>query len=433
MAGFSCSAILTLYLTAIVFLQGADLSLETKATQDLTMPSRSNSSGAAFNKPLRIISPHNEKSENTSQIQAKQGCANCSKNYNEKNGSDLHNLRIEMIKAKLLAKLQLEKEPVLKHKPKELRIAALLSNLNLIEEENDENEPEYDEDEYYGKTTQIILFSEKAKVPVSRTRRNFSRKLRFYFKLEENSVHSSVSSAVLWLHMRKSKKAELEGRFLHIVALNTEETMQGNMEMHVQVVKSIVKKEKKSGSGWIVVEMKEIVQHWFNKASPTHFNATHRGVLGLEISCQDCERDTSQLISSRGPLRPFVVIDLNKPKALRRTRRQPIDCVGGEPASHCCRRTLFVNFTKIGWDSWIIYPTGFNANFCEGRCDNVISPIYTYSYLIQEMSKSDLQQEFSICCTPSKMSGLSILYFDDDERVMKQDVPNMRVDACGCS
>ena len=175
MAGFSCSAILTLYLTAIVFLQGADLSLETKATQDLTMPSRSNSSGAAFNKPLRIISPHNEKSENTSQIQAKRGCANCSKNYNEKNGSDLHNLRIEMIKAKLLAKLQLEKEPVLKHKPKELRIAALLSNLNLIEEENDENEPEYDEDEYYGKTTQIILFSEKG-----RSQRFICEKIMFF-------------------------------------------------------------------------------------------------------------------------------------------------------------------------------------------------------------------------------------------------------------
>lgn len=47
------------------------------------------------------------------------------------------------------------------------------------------------------------------------------------------------------------------------------------MEMYVQVVKFIVKKEKKSGFGWIVVEMKEIVQYWFNKVSLIYFNVIY--------------------------------------------------------------------------------------------------------------------------------------------------------------
>lgn len=161
MAGFSCSAFLTLYLTAIVFPQGADLSLETKASPDGKMPD-STSRPVIVSQSPRNISLLDGKSKDSLQNNTDKGCPNCNNN-NSNDESDLYKIRIEMIKAKLLAKLQLDKEPVLKHKPKELRIAALLSNLNLIGEENNQKEPDDNEDEYYGKTTQIIVFSEKGR------------------------------------------------------------------------------------------------------------------------------------------------------------------------------------------------------------------------------------------------------------------------------
>lgn len=127
MAGFPCSVFLALHLTAIIILQGADLNVESKATQDVTMPNSSAAGASA------------------------------------KQESAVYKLRIEMIKAKILAKLQLDRAPVIKEKPKESRIAALLSNLDLIGEENDENQANDSEDEYYGKTTKIIVFSEKGR------------------------------------------------------------------------------------------------------------------------------------------------------------------------------------------------------------------------------------------------------------------------------
>lgn len=160
MAGFSCSAFLTLYLTAIVFPQGADLSLETKASRDGKMPDGTSRPVIVSQSP-RNISLLDGKSKDSLQNSTDKGCSNCNNNSNDE--SDLYKIRIEMIKAKLLAKLQLDKEPVLKHKPKELRIAALLSNLNLIGEENNQKESDDNEDEYYGKTTQIIVFSEKGR------------------------------------------------------------------------------------------------------------------------------------------------------------------------------------------------------------------------------------------------------------------------------
>ena len=194
-------------------------------------------------------------------------------------------------------------------------------------------------------------------------------------------------------------------------------------------MKTRVKKEKKSGAGWIVVDVKDILQHWFNKTAP-YFNATER-LHTLEISCQDCETEVNHLISSRGRLRPLLVIDLEKPKTLSRRRRQSIDC--GEDSGECCRRRLFVNFTKIGWN-WILYPSGFYANYCEGSCQSKISPLNTHSFILQELSRNNkLPLQFSICCTPSKLSPLSLVYFDDDANILKTDLSNMMVSACGCS
>lgn len=393
MAGFPCSVFLALHLTAIIILQGADLNVESKATQDVTMPSSSAAGASA------------------------------------KQESAVYKLRIEMIKAKILAKLQLDRAPVIKEKPKENRITALLSNLNLIGEENDENQANDSEDEYYGKTTKIIVFSEKAKVPPSRSKRNSSAKLTFQFKVEQNSLSSSVPSALLWMHIRKSRQVEINGKFLHIQARG-KETYRGNMEAQdVKVAKSKVKKEKKSGSGWIVIDVKDIVQHWFNKTAP-YFNATERPVHALEISCQDCETETSHLISSRGRLRPFLVIDLEKPKTLSRKKRNSRVCTSD--TTECCRESLYVNFTEIGWD-WIIFPKGFRADYCKGTCENQISPFNAYSYMLQEMARSNKGPKFSICCTPSKMSDLSLIHFDSDENIVKNDLPSMRVEGCGCT
>ena len=39
----------------------------------------------------------------------------------------------------------------------------------------------------------------------------------------------------------------------------------------------------------------------------------------------------------------------------------------------------------------------------------------------------------SLCCSPTKLSRLSLLYQDEDGELMKKDLPNMAVDSCGCA
>lgn len=277
----------------------------------------------------------------------------------------------------------------------------------------------------------ILSFLFSAKVPPSRSRRNFSRHLVFQFKLEQKSLCSLVSSASLWFHKRKSKRYDLNGKTLQIEAREMKSD-KGHTDIPVSRVMKTKVKTKKSGPEWVEVDVKDIVQLWFNKTVEQQFqssNSTDNGIYTIDISCQDCESEADHQISSRGRLRPFLVIDLQKPRTLSRNKRS-IDCVG-KIAVHCCRRKFYVNFTKIGWDSWIIYPKGFEANFCDGQCRTGFDGDNGYLYTLQKMSQKNLT-DFGRCCTPSKMSALSMLYFDHDEYVIKRDIPNMRVDSCDC-
>ena len=72
-------------------------------------------------------------------------------------------LRIEMIKAKILAKLQMDEVLVIEEKPKERKIKELLASLNLIGEDDVDEKKEEEERDYFGRTTKIIVFSEKGR------------------------------------------------------------------------------------------------------------------------------------------------------------------------------------------------------------------------------------------------------------------------------
>lgn len=111
-----------------------------------------------------LISTEHRDSKEVKHVDNGQNCPNCDKNKDDyPEDSEMYELRIAMIKAKILQKLHMDKEPVLKEKAKDKKIAALLLNLNLIGGNEEESEPEESDDESYGQTTKIIVFSEKGK------------------------------------------------------------------------------------------------------------------------------------------------------------------------------------------------------------------------------------------------------------------------------
>lgn len=119
---------------------------------------------------------------------------------------------------------------------------------------------------------------------------------------------------------------------------------------------------------------------------------------------------------------------ITKTTQRKRKRRQlGLSCADKKSAeARCCRYPLLVDFRKFGWN-WIIAPDRYEAYYCSGACAVGFLPKHPHSYVFQ------LSSSFSPCCSPRKLSSLSLLYFDDDKQVIHSVIPNMAVEKCSCA
>ncbi|KAH8269761.1 hypothetical protein KR018_000419 [Drosophila ironensis] len=128
--------------------------------------------------------------------------------------------------------------------------------------------------------------------------------------------------------------------------------------------------------------------------------------------------------TSKNPL--TVHIEIGSQKKHRRKRSVYMDCTENDHDMRCCRYPLKVNFTSFGWH-FVVAPTSFDAYFCSGDCRVGYLEQYPHTHL------AALTTSATPCCSPTKMSSLSLLYFDDNHNLVLSVIPNMSVEGCSCS
>ncbi|KAH8272482.1 hypothetical protein KR044_008939 [Drosophila immigrans] len=121
-----------------------------------------------------------------------------------------------------------------------------------------------------------------------------------------------------------------------------------------------------------------------------------------------------------------VHIEIGSQKKHRRKRSVFMDCTESDHDMRCCRYPLKVNFTSFGWH-FVVAPTSFDAYFCSGDCRVGYLEQYPHTHL------AALTTSATPCCSPTKMSSLSLLYFDDNHNLVLSVIPNMSVEGCSCS
>lgn len=145
---------------------------------------------------------------------------------------------------------------------------------------------------------------------------------------------------------------------------------------------------------------------------------------------------TIEVVDDRNDIKiPFLVLVSEVSKAKNRQKRSST-CAGNSPS--CCKETFHLSFKEIGWDDWILHPEGYDANFCRGSCLNDLSTLrFHHSEVllrfIQDNKDTAEEKGISMCCTPSVMSPLMIVYRTDENIIYQKSIENMQVEACNCA
>uniref|UniRef100_A0A8C6T237 Inhibin subunit beta B n=1 Tax=Neogobius melanostomus TaxID=47308 RepID=A0A8C6T237_9GOBI len=316
---------------------------------------------------------------------------------------------VEAVKRHILNRLQMRERPNITHPiPKAAMVTALRRlHAGKVREDGRVEIPNFDghaayNNEVTAETSEIISFAESDE--------HTSSKSGIYFLISnEGNQNLFVAQANLWLYFRILPGGPEKGlRRKVTVKIHYQERGSGRwalMEKRVDLKRS----------GWHTFPLSDAVRAVFGKGNRRQ---------DLEVHCDGC--DTAGvapiLVDPRDPShRPFLVV-----------RAKQVD------GKHRIRKRGW-NFRLIGWNDWIIAPAGYYGNYCEGSCPAYMAGVpgsassfhtaVVNQYRMRGMSPGSVNS----CCIPTKLSTMSMLYFDDEYNIVKRDVPNMIVEECGCA
>ena len=84
---------------------------------------------------------------------------------------------------------------------------------------------------------------------------------------------------------------------------------------------------------------------------------------------------------------------------------------------------------------WIIAPEGYPAFYCQGECSFPLNVHMNATNHAIVQTLVHLMNPFMVPkpdCAPTKLTAISVLYFDDNSNVILKKYRNMVVRACGC-
>ncbi|MCJ8744788.1 hypothetical protein PDJAM_G00122480 [Pangasius djambal] len=272
--------------------------------------------------------------------------------------------------------------------------------------------------------SEVITFAEPVDVP-DMVKFDISKESAAQFVAEQANV---------WIFLKLAKGSYAKGK-VSLQLLQTPSTeLNADSQDEVLVSQKMVDARR---SGWHTLSVGASVQALLDRGG---------GELRLRVSCPLCADVGAVPILGEGKgkehsqsHRPFLMLVL-RPAEERQHRRSKrgLECEGNMRA--CCKRHFYVNFKDIGWSDWIIAPSGYHANYCEGECPGHAanmagSALSFHSTVINHYRMRGYSPFAGIrsCCVPTRLRAMSMLYYNEEQKIIKKDIQNMIVEECGCS
>lgn len=271
--------------------------------------------------------------------------------------------------------------------------------------------------------SEIITFGESGDSPNTMT-----------FDISKEGGSSVVEQANVWLFLKMSKVNRVKGKVM-LRLLQLHHRRDGNEEEECVSEKMVDTRR----SGWHTLAVPRSVQSLLDGGGSS---------LSLRVSCPLCaEAGASPVLTPADgeaatgrdqSHRPFLMVALRAQEEAQRRVKRGLECDG--KIHICCKRQFYVNFKDIGWGDWIIAPSGYHANYCEGDCPNHMASIGSSSLSFHSTVINHYRmrgyspfQNIKSCCVPTRLRAMSMLYYNEEQKIIKKDIQNMIVEECGCS
>uniref|UniRef100_A0A8C6S9F6 Bone morphogenetic protein 8a n=1 Tax=Neogobius melanostomus TaxID=47308 RepID=A0A8C6S9F6_9GOBI len=197
--------------------------------------------------------------------------------------------------------------------------------------------------------------------------------------------------------------------------------------------------------GWLAFDVTSAANHWLLHP---------RSNLGIRLYVET-EEDRSLsagwigLVGRRGPRskQPFMVtffresqVPCRPPRAVKprpRRRKPKPDLPMPRFVCHMHHQCLIKSMKRLfsSFQDWVLAPTGYSAYYCDGECFYPLGSCMnaTNHALIQQVVHLLKPNEVpKACCAPTKLSPISVLFYDDNNNVILKKHRNMVVKSCGC-
>ncbi|XP_003405197.1 inhibin beta C chain [Loxodonta africana] len=311
-------------------------------------------------------------------------------------------LLLDMAKRSILDKLHLSQRPTLSQP---VSRAALRTALQCLHGPPQGAFPEANRAQDY----EIISFADTGLSTINQTR------LDFHFSSDRTTgvIEVQQASLMFFVQLLPNATGTLNVKVLVSDPHNTNLTLATQHLLEVDA------------SGWYQLFL-----------GPDAQDACSQGHLTLELVPEGQAAQGSVILVGAAH-RPFVTAQVRVGDK-HRVHRRGIDCQG--VSRMCCRQEFFVDFREIGWHDWIIQPEGYAMNFCTGQCPlhvagmpGIAASFYTAVLNLLKANTVAGAAGGGSCCVPTARRPLSLLYYDRDSNIVKTDIPDMVVEACGCS
>ncbi|CAL9687071.1 unnamed protein product [Knipowitschia caucasica] len=264
--------------------------------------------------------------------------------------------------------------------------------------------------------------------------------LRFLFNLSSIPEDELLTSAELRLYREQIRDALSEEPGLH--RINIHEVVKPPQPGRPLITQLLdTRLVRHNSSQWESFDVSPAVLRWTRDRRPNfglavevvHLNQTprHQGkhVRVSRSLHQEPGEDWEQL-------RPLLVTfghDGKGQALVKRSKRSPKQR-GRKRNRNCRRHALYVDFSDVGWNDWIVAPPGYQAYYCHGECpfplaDHLNS---TNHAIVQTLVNSVNNNIPKACCVPTELSAISMLYLDEHDKVVLKNYQEMVVEGCGC-